>query len=114
MMDYWISKKEQQSKQMLGEVLGVYWDEDSLEAILREPDLRDYKNRSKQKNFFWPMLLALKPEFLDILRKSTGRKFGINSPEWARDEENFVDMFDWKTEDFVQFVGAAVMPRVKK
>lgn len=112
-MDFWIQKDATKKKETLGEVLGVYWDEDSLEALLREPDLKDYRNRSKKKNFFWPLLLALKPEFIDVLRKSTGRKYGIGSPEWARDEENFVDMFDWSTEDFMQFVGSAVLPRVK-
>lgn len=111
-MDYWIQKREVKQKEMLGEVLGIYWDEDSLEAIFKEPSLEDYKNKHKQTSFFWPFLLALKPEFIDILKKSTGRKYGIGSPEWARDDENFVDMFSWKADDFLQFVGAAVSPRV--
>jgi hypothetical protein len=112
-MDYHLKVQEQESFKRYGRLLGNYWDIDSLENLFSEPDLRE-SHRKPQTEFFYPFSFLVNADFMDALRKSAGRKYGIAPPDWVKNagDENFEDMFSWDAEDFVKFVGGVVGPRI--
>lgn len=110
-MDFWIDRHNKEKEDRFGELLGIFWDEDKLEELFKEPNVDEIRRQPRKKSFFWPLTLALRPEFIEVLRKSTGRKYGIGAPGWIDKDENFVDVFNWEADDFMQFVGSVVAHR---
>ena len=110
-MDWWIERYQKVKEDRLGEMLGIFWDQDKLEELFKEPNLEELRNQPRQQSFFWPLTLAIRPEFIEVLRKSTGRKYGIGAPDWISKDEDFVDIFNWEPDDFMQFVGSVVSHR---
>jgi hypothetical protein len=114
-MDYHLKAVDQENFKQYGRLLGNYWDADSIESLFAEPDLRD-RHKKPQTEFFYPFAFIINADFMDALRKSVGRKYGIAPPDWVKDEgdENFEDMFSWDAEDFMKFVGGVVGPRIPR
>ncbi len=111
-MDYWLQRKRDEDFKMLGRLLGNFWDEDSIEEFFREPDPRSMRQR--QREFFYPFSFIVNADFMEGLKKSVGRKYGIAPPTWAKDDSSFTDMFEWEPEDFLQFVSGVVDPHAPR
>jgi hypothetical protein len=113
-MDKWQSQVESEQMLELGRLLGVYWTIDDVEAMYSEREQWDPEDESKNKRVekaMFPMLTILKPEFDKVVKQLFGRKFGHMAPEWAKDEENFVDLYDAPQSAFKQFVEEFVSKR---
>ena len=63
----------------------------------------------------FPLSFILKPEFRDTVKAMFGSKFGIDSPGWARKEqEEMVEMWDAPKEDFKKFYSGFVGPKAPR
>jgi hypothetical protein len=99
----------------LGEILGVYWDQDTAEALFATRNLPPGERPRAPDKCMFPLSFILKPEFQDIVKGVFGSKYGIDSPGWARKEpEATVEMWDAPKEEFKKFYGSFVGPRAPR
>lgn len=112
-IDSWLTKTIEEDFHQLGRILGVYWDPESLEGLFQTPEERLVSKReaSKDSTVFYPLAFLIEPKFIDILKKSTTRRYGINAPQWAKDagaHGEMDNMFEWDVEKFMGFVSSVV------
>jgi hypothetical protein len=114
-MDKWQSNVEEDRLLELGRLLGVYWTIDDVESMYSERDDWDPEDENRSRRVdkaMFPMLTILKPEFDKVVKQLFGRKFGHMAPEWAKDEDSFVDLYDSPQSTFKQFVEEFINKRV--
>lgn len=105
--DHWQQKVRDDDYNRLGELLGVRWTRDMVESLFIENKLGDAKKSKRPNEVTFPLAAIIEPTLQDHVKKIFGRKYGLASPEWAREEqeENFVDMFSVPKEEFRKFMG---------
>jgi len=107
-MDFWQDKVQDEQFDRLAKDLGVLWLKDEVQARM---DQEGEPQRSVPDRIRIPLALAIEPSIDKMLKESFGRKLGIAPPEFARTGE-FVDMFESSQEEFINFVGAFVRPKI--
>ena len=125
-MHHQIQLHEDQQFKRLGQMLGTYWDEDSLDKLFAQDDddrLRELEKeeglpswlgtKKKSKDISLPLSIVIQPNLTEALKKGYSNRHGINAPGWAVDaskEGQLADVFSWKPEEFVRFVKSVVAP----
>lgn len=90
---------EQEQFDKLGELLGTTWTREQVEAMIRPPDGRPGKPRSR---LIIPHLIGSNPKLLEFVRKSFGSSRGIDPPDWYSGSENVVEGWDMDRQDFIR------------
>lgn len=105
---------ERQAKH-LGEMLGVYWTRDTVEAMMAPSTDSEGEPR---KDLLIPLLLGMAPQLDEYLRKSFGASRGISAPGWYRgvDKSQVIEGSKMPREDFIKLASlfTGLIPKTYK
>jgi hypothetical protein len=109
-MDMWQQNVEMEQLNRLSKDLGVLWTREDVEAYTNAQE--QPKGRPASPNEMRvPLALSVEPSLMETVRKSFGRKLGIDPPSWAGTGE-VVELYDElkDPQDFLNFVRTYVRP----
>lgn len=106
--DYWQTKVSDDQFEHLGQMLGLIWKRDDMDAAKE----KSTKIKRKAPNeIFIPLTVAIEPSITEHVRKMFGSKLGINPPTWAKSSD-MVDLFETDKDDFINFIKNFIRPKV--
>lgn len=94
---YWYQTVRDEDFDRLGEMLGTRWTRSMVDQLFVE-NRQEEKRRLDELHI--PLALLLEPEFQGQLKKIFGRTYGVGAPKWAKDPDQFEDMFSADREAF--------------
>lgn len=105
---------EESSFQKLGEILGVYWTRDTVDAMMN-PKVGTKRSKGPRKDLLVPLALVMQPKLQDFIRDTFGSVGGISAPDWYQDENKaeVVEGYEMKRQDFINLASmfTGLIPR---
>lgn len=99
-----VNETQREQMDRLGELLGIIWTKEAAAMLHDSTPERDL--RKPRERLVIPFLAGLKPEILDVVRKSFGSPTGIDAPEWYRsDRGEVVEAFNMPRDEFLRLAG---------
>ncbi len=109
--DYWQQKLAEEDLNKVKKMLGVRWTRKDAES-LHAADEKQVSSKPAQV-IEWPLASILEPELQSSIKKTFGRKFGIDAPTWAkRAPDDMVELYEQPKNEFLGFVQQYVRPKV--
>jgi hypothetical protein len=105
---------EELSFQKLGEILGVYWTRDTVDAMMN-PKVGTKRPKGPRKDLLVPLALIMQPKLQDFIRDTFGSAGGISAPGWYQEEDKdeVVEGYEMKRQDFINLASmfTGLIPR---
>ena len=109
--DHWQEKLAEEDLNKVKKMLGIRWTREDVES-LHALDEGGVPTKPAQV-LEWPLAAILEPSLQDSIKKTFGRKFGIDAPRWAKQApEAFVELYEQPKDEFLGFVRQYVRPKV--
>jgi hypothetical protein len=92
---------EEKSVYKLGEMLGVYWTREAVDAMFSTQ--KGGEHRAPRKDLLIPLLLGMQPKLQDFIKDSFGSSRGISAPDWYdnTDHSEVVEGYSMNRRDFI-------------
>lgn len=111
--DHWQRKLAEEDSNAIKKMLGIRWTREDVEKIHDLEEEEGGKAMIPPKVVEWPLAAILEPTLQDSVKKTFGRKFGIDSPTWARESpDDIVELYEKPRDEFLNFVWGHVRPKV--